>query len=219
MFVFLFFSQAKDLCHHLESDHVQCSHAPDCEFTGKTPEVAQHVLSCDSRMVFCPQGFCDLKIREREVLAHNKAAHHVNVNESAGGSFTWLFSESNLAGGGSKSQYLFSVSIPFDGKTFFALMHRNPKDLLFYQWVYVLGSPSTAEQYYVDVTNGQESNQLMFKAKVFPLDESREAVWAHKDSVGVPANLIRKMLLENTDEKTKKQYPLKLSVSYKLNKR
>ena len=72
---------------------------------------------------------------------------------------------------------------------------------------------STAGQYDAVIKSGQGSNQVTFKTKYSPLDVNRENAMAHPESVGLPASMIKQMLVKNNANKV---HPFKLNTAYKI---
>ena len=156
--------------------HFVCKFASSgCRFKGKTKEVMHHENQCDFRQVPCPYKDC-----KEHLVPFNKIMDHLKGHSAK--------FEGETESGNCIKKVKMTPPFPlykdlyiwkYQDQHFLCKIERSPQNLLNI-WVYIIGSPSLAEDFKVTLVykNGEKGTLFYIsrKCSVVPIDTKWEDV-------------------------------------------
>ena len=163
---------------------------------------------------------CEETLPEKSVLSHFSSKHRPYESGGSAATTNLLFKPDEL----SKGNIVFPPTVAqFNvggGETFFVSCGRCPGDKNWYFWAYTMGGPSLADHFLVKMTVGQGANKFEWDSKVFPLDLSRQDVFAHAEAVGFSAKAVFQCMVGNPDVDSRgRGYANALKMGYEIKRK
>ena len=153
---------------------VSCKHT-NCMFKGTKTVVKSHEVSCDVRVVQCPDPFCP------EMIPLNTLLHHMKVGNPTRGYQQWEPTVATITSTGEMTPEIFQGNTDvgfhcrvhrFQGEIFMSAFHRT--NGIWYAYTYILGHAEKADKFKVKIYIGNDYGASMScRGQVFPIDAKK----------------------------------------------
>ena len=192
-----------------------------CRFRDKQKNMSDHEEACEFRKIYCPDGWCDDRVKFKDWEAHLKSKHAnyaiFKDNTSSVDDRGWNLKESDLT----REANIWAVAYWKFNDDYFIKRFQKVNGV-YYAWLFIAASPKTAANYSCEISvKANDGHEFIYKGPIHTLDVHRKSIIENCQALVLTNGQVRAswILYDENNVNRRNGYDRSLNVIYKIIKK